>query len=318
MKFFSFTKYFLYSAQKKCSQIQLGEDFQDFPPVPLNCKNAPWNFYVVTTRGFGDLYNYLIIIWRLIFAAARDTNLVSAEFLEIAGIKKDFLFLKLLLGSPLLLYMLIKLGRNKKSGAALFLPLLTHEKQITIRIDANNRRKSIDSLVSHEHIHLLQYRSRENYSKNIRHPDVLISDKYKEDKFLLYLLQKSEVEARLHELVISYYRVSRKLPLTIEGFLGLMAGSEQCGGLVIEALASRGIGTRHNIIKYHERDALFAEDVANVFVTIVNLDLRYRFIVEVLTVMYGNLICYYGDEESGLKFMSEIVRPNLYDLLYRY
>jgi hypothetical protein len=312
-----FTKvYFSYSTKKRCSRTQLLDDFQEFPPTPLNCPDSLGNFYVVTTRGFGDFCNCAGIISRLLYAAARDKNLVSMEFLEIAGLKKELLFLKLILLSPILLYKLFRMCRNTKGGAGLFLPFLSHENRITIRLDANRQRVSIDPVVSHEHIHFLQHRRAELHSRSVRNVGTLISDKYKEEPSLLYLLQKKEIEARLHELVLSYYRVSKRLPLTTRGFLELMAGSEQCGPLVIEALNSRGINLGDVIINYAERDILFAEDVANVLVTIRDIDFRYRFIGEVLAVMYGNLMCYYGDVQSSRKFMNEIERPNLYDFLY--
>ena len=312
-----FTKvYFSYSTKKRCSRTQLLDDFQEFPPTPLNCPDSLGNFYVVTTRGVGDFCNCVGIIFRLLYAAARDNNLVSMEFLEIAGLKKELLFPKLILLSPILLCKLFRMCRDMKGGAGLFLPFLSHENRITIRLDANRQRVSIDPVVTHEHIHLLQHRRAESHSRSVRNVGTLISDKYKEEPSLLYLLQKKEIEARLHELVLSYYRVSKRLPLEVKGFLELMAGSEQCGSLVIEALNSRGINVGDEIIQYVERDVVFADDVANVLVTIIDIDFRFRFISEVLTVMYGNLICYYGDEQSCRKFMSDVERPNLYDFLY--
>lgn len=316
MKFTFLTKIFLYATQKKCSKIQLFEDFEGFPPAPLNCTNTAWDFNVVTTRGIGDLYNCLIIIKRLIHAAAKDKNSVSTKFLELVGVKNDHLFAKILFLSPILLYTLMKMVRSNKGGAAVVLPFLENERQITIRLDASKERKNVDPLISHEHIHLLQHRNSEKHSKNIKCPELLFSDKDKDDKYLLYLMEKDEIEARLHEIVISYYRIKRELPLEIEGFLELLSGSDQCGWLVVEALASRGIDTKNDLIKYRERDIMFANNVANILVRIENLDLRYRFIAEVLAVMYGNLINYYGDEKSSRKYMSVIERPNLYDMLY--
>ena len=45
-------------------------------------------------------------------------------------------------------------------------------------------------------------------------------------------------------------------------------------------------------------------------------ELTCRFITEVLTVMYGNLLRYYGDETASSAFLFDIARPNLYDVLY--
>lgn len=35
-----------------------------------------------------------------------------------------------------------------------------------------------------------------------------------------------------------------------------------------------------------------------------------------MTVMYGNLLRYYGSEKDSDNYMQEIKRPNLYDELY--
>ena len=45
-------------------------------------------------------------------------------------------------------------------------------------------------------------------------------------------------------------------------------------------------------------------------------ELLLRFITEVLPVMYGNLLRYYGDDVVSSKFLSQISRPNFYDELY--
>lgn len=316
MNFFPSNKYFFYSNEKKCSEIQLREDFQDFPPVPLSCKNMVWNFNLVKIRGGGHLYNYLIVILEILHAAAKDPNLVSTEYIQRLGITKNFLFLKLLLLSPVLFFELIQMGLNKKNGTAFVLPLLKDERKITLRIDVNKNNRNLDCFVSHEHIHLLQGRRDEKHSKDIKHPDLLISDKRKDDKFLLYILEKKEVEARLHEVVLSYYREAKELPLTIEGFLELLAGSRTFGRLIISVLDFKGTDIKHDVTQYHERDVKFADDIANILESVKDLDSGYRFITEVLTVMYGNLINYYGDKASSLKFMMQIERPNFYDAMY--
>ncbi len=46
--------------------------------------------------------------------------------------------------------------------------------------------------------------------------------------------------------------------------------------------------------------------------------LTLRFITEVMPVMYGNLLKYYGDDVMSSKFLAQIARPNLYDELYAF
>lgn len=316
MKFFSLTKYFLYSIEKRTSKNQIKEDFGDFPPIPLNCANLDREFILVKTRGFGDTYNWLVITKRLLHAASVDSNLISVEFFQHTGISRTLSFVKFLLLSPLVFYGLTKMGRNKKRGIGLFLPILRDEKQITIRLDANKNNRNIASIISHEHIHLLQSRSSEKHNRDIKHLDFLISNKYQTEKSLLYFLERHETEARLHESILSYYRVSGELPLTIEGFLMLLAGSSILGISVIEALTTNGIAVKPDIIEYHEREPMNADEIYSIFFAIKDVNLRYKFITEVLTVMYGNMINYYGDKESSLRFLKQIERPNLYDLMY--
>ena len=45
-------------------------------------------------------------------------------------------------------------------------------------------------------------------------------------------------------------------------------------------------------------------------------ELAFRYITEVLSVMYGNLLKYYGDDAAGCSYLKDIARPNFYDELY--
>ena len=54
-------------------------------------------------------------------------------------------------------------------------------------------------------------------------------------------------------------------------------------------------------------------EIAIILLSIKNKELQRRFILEALTVMYGNLLDYYGDQGAKERFLAEIKRPNLYD-----
>lgn len=163
-------------------------------------------------------------------------------------------------------------------------------------------------------MHFLQHNISGYLDKKISNQDLFIFNKYNE--YILYLLERHELEARLHEVSISYYRIKKELLLTLEKFFELLAGSNIFGSLVIYAFKSKSIKIKNDITKYNERDYLMAEQIHHIFLFIKNDELIYKFISEVMTVMYGNLISYYGDEESSIKFMRQIERPNLYDMLY--
>lgn len=125
-----------------------------------------------------------------------------------------------------------------------------------------------------------------------------------------------EVEARLHESVLSFYRVYRQLPMTIPIFLGMLAANQQYGELVGLTLESMGVNFDRLDLTFPERGKMSAEQLESLLVYINTPELTCRFITEVLPVMYGNLLSYYGDEDASNTFLQNIVRPNLYDDLY--
>lgn len=174
--------------------------------------------------------------------------------------------------------------------------------------------KSDASTVSHEHIHLLQHKNPESHSRYVRSPQALISEKGLALPFILYLLEKMEVEARLHESVLSFYRTNHQLPVTVPAFLGLLASSQQFGWLVTDNLELMDVTFHREHETYRERDAMFAEQLEWVLMYIKTPELKCRFITEVLPVMYGNLLKYYGADAGN--YLKEIERPNFYDNLY--
>ena len=195
-----------------------------------------------------------------------------------------------------------------------FNPFLEDGSQVVINsrfIDEH----SAESIISHEHIHLLQFRNQENHVRKARLPSDFFHENMRNDPHLLYIMEKKEFEARLHEVVISFYRAHRVLPLTVSGFLGVIAACEHLGTLVNPLL---GIN-QTSFEKYDyfpARESRPVEHLEEVLVYIENLDMCFRFITEVMTVMYGNLLRYYGSEKDSDNYMQEIKRPNLYDELY--
>lgn len=61
---------------------------------------------------------------------------------------------------------------------------------------------------------------------------------------------------------------------------------------------------------------MFALQLATAFAYMTDSSCEYRFITEVLAVMYGNLLRYYGDRTASQIYLDSIRRPNLYDVLY--
>jgi hypothetical protein len=170
--------------------------------------------------------------------------------------------------------------------------------------------------VSHEHIHLLQYRNPESHCRHVRSPQELLTEKGWANAFLLYVLEKIEVEARLHESVLSFYRTYHYLPTTVSGFLGLLASGERIGLLFIRILESGDVTFQRGQGTYPERDERPVEHLGWVLIAVKTPELQRRFITEVLPVMYGNLLKYYGDDVASRSFLRDIDRPNFYDDLY--
>ena len=336
-----YIKKYFYSTKKISTVLQLTEDFGEFPPAPLNCINISSHFNLVKTRGIGNVYNQMIYLKRVLQAIETESDFGSDEFNEINEfiiIKNELLKIKKTCETigdslklknnkrvfsmmiyfifPKMLLNLIQQERKSKDVQGYFKALLKNECQITIKMGNIKNSGDVESIISHEHIHFRQYIKSDKCLKNIKNMAEMMPIEDLNDKHLFYLFSNIEIEARLHEVILSYYRVKGELPLTIDGFIELLAGSTHFGWLVIDSLATRGIEIKQEITEYTERGALFAKDLLIIIGVIKDWDLRYKFISEILPVMYGNLLQHYGDKESSLTFMKQIERPNLFDQLY--
>lgn len=348
MRYFSSIRQFFYSEEITNSRDQIKKDFGNVFPSPLDCSSVGGEFNVVRTRGIGSLYFLLVTIKNVLRASKVDIESLPKEFKEIFSaivqdVKNSFnevvrqhkklfytrktiffatTFLMAVLSFLLIpIFILriatvvIKINHDMNNILGLFIPPFENKWQVAIRVDANKYNRNVDSIVSHEHIHLLQHKKFGSRCKGIKHPEIIISQEYINDKRLRYLLERNEVEARLHEIVISYYREIGQLPLTVGGFFELLAGSNEIGCLIYGTLRTNDVIIRDDIARYEEREVMFAEDVATIL-SKIKLDFMYRFITEVMTVMYGNLLSYYGDDKSSINFLQQIKRNDLYHALY--
>lgn len=299
-----------YSVVTKKCQAQLADDFGVFPPSPLLIKTDNLMVNIVTMSGLGELFYCLAARVRLL-RALRDHPSTVSQGLNPFPANAFGMLLQLLI-SPYMVWLLYKLLRKKKKGAAVFLPMHSRDNYILLRPKVSER-TCLAALVSHEHLHLLQNRNAPNTF--VLNAHTVLPEKWATDADALYLLGRVEMEARLHELVLSYYRSSGRLPVTVQEFLALLCGCEMPGLAVIEALQEYAAQPM-TIVPYEVRDARFAEDVDNVLRAMSTLHLRFRFVIEVLPVMYSNLLQYYGDGIHSATIRAEIARPNLYDDLY--
>ena len=335
MKLLSYLVRPFYSVEKKSSREQLQDDFGDFPPTPLRCESLTGNFNVVRTRGIGAVYCDLVVHKRLLQAIDSDPQSLSPDLTAFFNTNSLLAFRQVFdvfnrvsrFGKPVAMSLVLgvmlvfktaralRYGRTKPNGMGLFVPMLKNESQIFIKAGRHQHRSDAPT-ISHEHIHMLQHKDPEIHSRNVRSPQVILSEKSLVKPFLHYLLEKREVEARLHESVLSFYRAHQQLPVTASAFLGLLASSLQFGWLVTGTLKLQGVTYDRGLGQYPERAPMFTEQLEFVLLYIKTQELQCRFITEVLPVMYGNLLKYYGDEAASLSYFEDIERPNFYDDLY--
>jgi hypothetical protein len=319
----------LFSVEKRSSQEQLRQDFGGFPPTPLRCESLTGQFDVVRTRGIGQIYHGLVVQSQVLDAKIESlsTDLVASfgadrlhdlhSVFERLGPRGTWFVKRAIFGWMFVVgtVKMIRHGTKRRKVLGFFVPYFKDELQICV-MSRGRLNKDDAPIVSHEHIHLLQYRNPESHCRKVRSPQGLLTDEGLADSFLLYIMEKMEVEARLHESVLSFYRANLYLPTTVSGFLGLLASSETIGLLVISILESRGVTFQRGQGTYPERAMRPVEHLGWILMAIKTPELQCRYITEVMSVMYGNMLKYYGDDVASLKFLSNIDRPNLYDDMY--
>ena len=327
----------IYSTKIRSSEEQLRDDFGDFPPAPLRCAGIIGEFEVVIIRNIGEVFSELIVLKMILQGIEAEKQFLSTDVLEFIGAEQVLAFqngfeglggsakfIKPAVTSLMLAVMgvrltvrMIRSAQRESKVLGFFLPIRKHESNIFVRVARHAKTgMSEASTISHEHIHLLQFKDSERHARDARSPETLVTVSDVNRSFLFYLLQKREVEARLHESVLSFYRSHRSLPLTVPKFLGMLAANQQFGELVSLPLVHSRISFDRTVESYPEREAMWAEQLESILLFIQTTKLTSKFITEVLTVMYGNLLRYYGDEVESQNYLKGIERPNLYDELY--
>jgi hypothetical protein len=321
-----------YRKQRLRSVVQLRRDFGEFPPFPLKCLELTSEIAVVRAAGAGLLLNGFVIGKHLVRLATKREGVeiqTSVDFGEGQEGIDDYnslirsapLFLRKSLARTLrwaaifaLAKKMKKPGRDHERGLGVFLP--TGHKTGRITLTSNILAPSVsEAVISHEHIHFLQHLDGQQVIAPERKLAPILLEEKLSNSFLLYVLEKKEVEARLHEIVLSFYRDRRELPLTPQSFIEMLAASASFQEYVIDHLETAGHSLGKVGATFRERASMFSDQLAMAF-TFMKAGCEYRFMAEVLTVMYGNLLRYYGAEEASLEFLSAIPRPNLYDEIY--
>jgi hypothetical protein len=320
----------LYSVQHRSSRAQLELDFGHFPPAPLRCKDLKGSWNLVRVAGIGQTYQDLRVFRALMKAVGKDdqgavdrdissneeyqaARRVAGELAKVRRLLVGVLWL-----TPILLAVRSYFSKtpavHSRDGVGGYFNALLPD-HIVIRETGGKLGDA--AVVSHEHVHLLQHHDGETHSRALQSPSTFLSDKALTVPQLQYFFEKREVEARLHECVLSCYRAWGHLPLVVSELMSLLASSQSLGWLVSGVLSedpsSPNVPPQQ---PYVEREPEFAGQLEMILLSMRTPELQRRFITEVLPVMYANLLRYYGDSAASEHFLSQVDRPNLYDDLY--
>lgn len=334
---------------------QFSKDFFEYPPYPLKEMKGNVSFGIIRLGIVGrNLYVFSRLIKGLksknkntfdllnrydeafsnsITELKKTFNEAVFEFNSNSFIGKAFIFIILLMVSPLLLisliififYKSVKYSR-KMSNATLgfYNPVFQGESEIVIQ--PRNIQKSgyeCAHIISHEHIHLMQNyyfpnrHFKENRNCHKKKLNSLLDKKLVGDKFIEYIFSLNEVEARLHEIIYSYYRENKKIPLRYKDFIGLILGAELLGDYAVLFLKEYDDSlVSLDFKKYAVVESMGADHLIDMLVAFAKHETASRFICEVLSVMYGNLIFIYGDSKASCEYMETIPKKDLYFFLY--
>lgn len=344
----------IYTKTESNSKKQFEHDFGCYPPIPLQTKAPSTKFRVVQLNTLGFIIHKIILIYKLqtrnfesIDEELRSSEWVTAlqeqttksteslrtfkkEFESQSPINKILASVFIIAISPAIIlpltaYLSYKfckialaaLKEDKYRGV--FMPAIHDELEILV-FGRNDDKNKLDAVKSHEHIHLVQYTRRMEpdgkFNTALKNPEDILTQECARNKYINYLFEKEELEARLHEFVLSFYRTHRFLPLSKNGFINLISTPSKISPLVCEILSDNAPPCdeiKEATETYSVRDLQSEREIAIILLSIKSKDLQRKFINEALTVMYGNLLGYYGDQGAKKRFLAEIKRPNLYD-----
>jgi hypothetical protein len=198
----------------------------------------------------------------------------------------------------------------------------------TYMLGRHSSEDTSSGIISHEHIHLLQDHFFSRIEMPHRNCNAFAGKKGEVLKHLLkepeqnfhrleYYFMLNEMEARLHELVLSYYRAYRVLPATQHEYIEMILGSYNLGNSVKQCMECEKLDTSIYLTKsYNVRFNIMELQMAVAIFNLNDSSTSLRFVLEALSVMYGNLLFLYGGEKESQSFMCTIENTELYEELY--
>lgn len=215
--------------------------------------------------------------------------------------------------------------RSRKYIKAFFFPAKFSAH--TIMYSNQIKDEDLDWYVSHEHIHLLQTLYEQNLLQSSEEADLSVpnqNDLLKEParkgeygSYIGYLMLRHETEARLHELVLVYYRVANELPLDLNSFLQMLLHFE-CfvTPLRTEYQKLYEALPHDNIEIIAPRSEHMMRDLQRIVISIKSEEFVKAYLYEALPRMYANLLKYYGDSDASLRMRQSLPSTSLYESMY--
>jgi hypothetical protein len=341
------------------SKCQFKSDFGEYPPKPLSPMKLNNQIHVLCMGRVRILF-FLLAFHFHSFSDKSPTNnphfiRVRNRALKIKAIcigtitdlMNSIFYVKfvlfvifLIVFSPLLFLFIIYLGikiliittRTEFYNAVGFFLNSPHlPSQIVVNTTSLRSMKkftdlSNEGIISHEHIHLLQAcyfpeRPMDNFEgEKSSFLKSLLRNPERDFDFCSYHFDISEMEARLHEVILSYYRKYEELPSDYVGFVRLLMGSgKELARPMLHSLFDKGGEEKYNLQnkppKFETRCADMKLEMSMAIMKLAP-PARHKYMLEVLPVMYGNLLIVYGDTNRAEKYFDTVSSFDFYNELY--
>ena len=248
-------------------------------------------------------------------------------FIGVWILLSPFLFLILLYKSTKLIRVIFRFLSSQRSTIGMFNPLSFSRSHIAIYDPLlklfSKTGWSTDAVVSHEHVHLLQShffpernlgdfnrQTTENLKNFLIDPEADLQS-------CSYFFQLNEMEARLHEVILSYYRERGELPADYRSFIGLLLGCGGLGQLLKIQLDNNNIAPNADVpFDFKARDKAAVIDIVGSVLKLKDGKFVLRFIMEALPVMYANLLILYGGADQAKRYLKTVDNIQFYLDLY--
>lgn len=209
----------------------------------------------------------------------------------------------------------------QKSANAFFYPSQQSSNQIMYNAQTPN--SDLCWYISHEHLHLLQTHFEQKANNAYADVDLSVPRELGFLKasatqgaygdYMEYLFLRHETEARLHELVLVYYRANGELVLDLNGFLRMLLHFECFLNPIRTNYPALYDELPHEDIQtLTPRSPHMMRDLERIVFSFENEKRLKAYLFEVLPKMYANLLCYYGDKQAAEVMSNTIPSTSLY------